>query len=59
MVRQRASYHNRFFHNTLISDYGGRKGHAWSLSPAGLTNAGGKPCSIPAGDQRLRTGDNT
>lgn len=58
--RQCASYHNRFFDNQLVSDYDGdNSSGSWSLSPAGLTYAGIAPCSIPAGDQRLRTGGNT
>nr|WP_198151287.1 right-handed parallel beta-helix repeat-containing protein [Kibdelosporangium sp. MJ126-NF4]CEL14159.1 hypothetical protein [Kibdelosporangium sp. MJ126-NF4] len=58
--RQCASYHNRFASNRLISDYDGdNSSEAWTLSPPGLTNAGGTPCTIPAGDQRLRTAGNT
>ncbi|GAA3779992.1 right-handed parallel beta-helix repeat-containing protein [Plantactinospora mayteni] len=58
--RQCASYHNRFFNNTLGSNYAGTGTlPTWSLNPAGLTNAGGAPCSIPDGDQRLRTGYNS
>ncbi|MEV4758437.1 right-handed parallel beta-helix repeat-containing protein [Micromonospora sp. NPDC049559] len=57
--RQCASYHNRFFNNTLGTNYAGTGSlPTWSLSPDGLTNAGGTPCAIPAGDQRLRTGYN-
>jgi hypothetical protein len=59
MDRQCASYHNRFFNNTLGSNYAGTGTlPAWSLSPDGLTHAGEAPCTIPAGDQRLRTGSN-
>ncbi|WP_158884843.1 right-handed parallel beta-helix repeat-containing protein [Amycolatopsis anabasis] len=58
--RQCASYHNRFANNRLISDYDGdNSSEAWTLQPPGLTNAGGAPCAIPAGDQRLRTAGNT
>jgi hypothetical protein len=58
--RQCASYHNRFFNNDLGSNYAGTGSlPTWSLKPEGLTNAGGTPCAIPAGDQRLRTGYNT
>jgi hypothetical protein len=54
------SYHNRFFNNALISDYDGdNSSESWTLSPAGLAYAGVAPCTIPAGDQRLRTGGNT
>ena len=57
--RQCASYHNRFFYNTLGSNYANTGTlPTWSLSPAGLTTAGEAPCSIPEGDQRLRTGGN-
>jgi hypothetical protein len=57
--RQCAEYHNRFFYNDLVSGYSGAAIPTWSLSPAGLTTAGGSPCSIPAGEQRLNTGGNT
>lgn len=58
--RQCASYHNRFFNNTLGSNYAGTgKLPTWALTPEGLTNAGGAPCVIPESDQRLRTGYNT
>jgi hypothetical protein len=58
--RQCASYHNRFFYNKLISDYrGGDSSESWTLEPPGLTYPGMAGCSIPAGDQRLRTGGNT
>jgi hypothetical protein len=58
--RQCASYHNRFFSNSLVSDYDGdNSSESWTLSPAGLTYAGLAPCAIPAGDLRLRTGGNT
>jgi hypothetical protein len=59
-ARQCASYGNRFFYNTIGTMFGGTaKQNAWSLSPAGLTYAGGSGCSIPRGEQRLRTGGNT
>jgi hypothetical protein len=58
--RQCASYHNRFADNQLRSDYDGdNSSESWTLSPAGLTHPGEYPCSIPAGDQRLRTARNT
>lgn len=58
--RQCASYHNRFAHNHLISDYDGDNSSVtWTLQPAGLTNAGGAPCTIPEGEQRLHTAGNT
>jgi hypothetical protein len=59
IARQCAEYQNRFFYNTLGAAYDGSAIAAWSLSPVGLTNAGGTPCTIPAGDQRLRTGGNS
>ncbi|MEV4316105.1 right-handed parallel beta-helix repeat-containing protein [Actinocrispum sp. NPDC049592] len=60
LERQCASYHNRFANNHLISDYDGdNSSEAWTLSPTGLTNAGGAPCTIPTGDQRLHTAGNT
>lgn len=59
MARQCASYHDRFFYNTVNSGYSGGRISNWSLSPAGLTYAGVAPCSIPDGDQRIRTGGNT
>ncbi|MBP2324986.1 hypothetical protein JOF56_005371 [Kibdelosporangium banguiense] len=60
LERQCASYHNRFANNRLLSDYDGdNSSEAWTLQPPGLMNAGGAPCSIPAGDQRLRTAGNT
>jgi hypothetical protein len=44
----------------MLSDYDGdNSSEAWTLSPTGLANAGGAPCTIPAGDQRLRTVGNT
>ncbi|MFB9906477.1 hypothetical protein [Allokutzneria oryzae] len=58
--RQCSSFHNRFFHNRLGTNYTGAAAlPAWTLSPEGLTNAGGAPCAIPSGDVRLRTGSNT
>ena len=56
--RQCASYHNRFFDNTIVSGYSGAAISTWSLSPEGLTNAGGAPCALPDGEQRVRTGGN-
>ena len=38
---------------------GTAKQNAWSLSPPGLTYAGGSGCSIPRGQERLFTGGNT
>jgi hypothetical protein len=59
-ARQCASYGNRFFNNTIGTVFGGTaKQNAWSLSPPGLTYAGGSGCSIPKGQQRLHTGGNT
>jgi hypothetical protein len=52
-ARQCASYGNRFFNNTIGAQ------NAWSLSPPGLTYAGGPGCSIPRGQQRLTAGGNT
>jgi hypothetical protein len=59
-ARQCASYGNSFFYNTIgtVFDSSAEQG-VWSLSPAGLTYAGGSGCSIPRGQQRLRTGGNT
>ncbi|MFI1488165.1 hypothetical protein [Streptomyces sp. NPDC020747] len=57
--RQCASYHDRFFNNTIHSGYSGGQISTWSLSPEGLTNAGGTPCAIPAGEQRVLTGGNS
>lgn len=57
--RQCASYHNRFFYNSLQSGYAGGAIPTWSLDPPGLTHAGEAPCSIPEGDARLYTGYNT
>jgi Right handed beta helix region len=58
--RQCASYGNRFFYNTIGTVFGGTaRQNAWSLSPPGLIYAGGSGCSIPSGQQRLRTGGNT
>jgi hypothetical protein len=51
--RQCASYGNRFTDNLIAS------GAAYSMDPAGETNAGGSPCSIPRGEQRLYVGGNT
>lgn len=58
--RQCASYDNRFFDNTIGTVFGGSaKLATWSMDPSGLTTAGGSPCTIPGGQQRLRTGGNT
>ena len=58
LAQQCASYHNRFFDNTVNSGYDGGRISDWALSPEGLTNAGGEPCSIPDGETRVRTGGN-
>lgn len=58
IARQCASYHNRFFNNTVNSAYDGGWMSDWALSPEGLQYAGGEPCSIPEGEQRIRTGGN-
>jgi hypothetical protein len=58
--RQCASYGNRFLDNTIGTVFGSSAKQAtWSMDPSGLTNAGGSGCSIPSGQQRLRTGGNT
>jgi hypothetical protein len=59
LARQCAEYHNRFFDNIIQSGYDGGSISTWSLSPEGLTNAGGAPCTIPDGDQRVYTGGNS
>jgi Right handed beta helix region len=51
--RECASYGNRFADNVIES------GAQWDLIPAGNTYAGGAPCSIPSGDERLHTAGNT
>ena len=50
--RECASYGNRFASNTIDT------GTWWDLIPSGETNAGGAPCSIPAGNVRLHTAGN-
>jgi hypothetical protein len=58
--RQCASYQNRFADNKLDDGYySGGPIPTWSLNPSGQTNAGGAPCSIPHGDQRLATAGNS
>jgi hypothetical protein len=58
--RQCASYDNRFENNSIGTVYGSSASQAvWSMSPSGLTNAGGSGCSIPSGMQRLITSGNT
>jgi hypothetical protein len=50
--RECASYGNRFADNTIET------GAWWDLIPPGETYAGGTPCTIPSGDQRLHTAGN-
>ncbi len=50
--RECASYGNRFADNTIDT------GTWWDLIPPGETYAGGAPCSIPAGSERLHTAGN-
>ena len=50
--RECASYGNRFADNIIHT------GTWWDLIPPGETNAGGAPCSIPAGNVRLHTAGN-
>jgi Periplasmic copper-binding protein (NosD) len=50
--RECASYGNRFADNTIET------GAWWDLIPAGETYAGGAPCTIPKGNQRLHTAGN-
>ncbi len=50
--RECASYGNRFADNTIDT------GTEWDLIPAGETYAGGAPCSIPKGNERLHTAGN-
>jgi hypothetical protein len=58
--RQCASYQNRFAYNKLDHGYYfGGPIPTWSLNPSGQTNAGGAPCSIPHGAERLHTAGNT
>jgi hypothetical protein len=46
--RQGASYHNRFFYNTVGSNYAGTGTlPPWSLSPDGLTNTANHPTPSP------------
>jgi hypothetical protein len=51
--RECASYGNRFADNTIET------GAWWDLIPPGETYAGGAPCTIPKGDERLHTAGNT
>jgi hypothetical protein len=50
--RECASYGNRFADNTI------KTGASWDLIPPGETYAGGAPCSIPTGAERLHTAGN-
>jgi Periplasmic copper-binding protein (NosD) len=50
--RECASYGNRLAYNTI------RTGTWWDLIPPGETYAGGSPCSIPKGIERLHTAGN-
>jgi hypothetical protein len=50
--RECASYGNRFADNTIET------GAWWDLIPPGETYAGGAPCTIPKGDERLHTAGN-
>jgi hypothetical protein len=50
--RECASYGNRFADNTIDT------GTWWDLIPPGETYAGGAPCSIPTGIERLHTAGN-
>jgi Right handed beta helix region len=50
--RECASYGNRFADNIIET------GTMWDLIPPGETYAGGAPCSIPKGVQRLHTAGN-
>ena len=50
--RECASYGNRFADNTIET------GAWWDLIPPGETYAGGAPCSIPTGNERLHTAGN-
>jgi Right handed beta helix region len=50
--RECASYGNRFADNIIGT------GTAWDLIPPGQTYAGGAPCSIPKGAERLHTAGN-
>ena len=50
--RECASYGNRFADNTIET------GAWWDLIPPGETYAGGAPCTIPTGDERLHTAGN-
>lgn len=50
--RECASYGNRFADNTIET------GPTWDLIPPGQTYAGGAPCSIPKGQERLHTAGN-
>ncbi|GAB3400342.1 right-handed parallel beta-helix repeat-containing protein [Flindersiella endophytica] len=59
VVRQCASYGNRFVRNRLVSGYRGGRITPWTLGPGGMTNAGSAPCKLPKGEPRLRTGHNS
>jgi len=50
--RECASYGNRFADNVIDT------GTWWDLIPPGETYAGGTPCSIPKGEERLHTAGN-
>jgi hypothetical protein len=50
--RECASYGNRFADNTVET------GAVWDLIPPGETYAGGAPCTIPSGQERLHTAGN-
>jgi Right handed beta helix region len=50
--RECASYGNRFTGNTIVT------GPVFDLIPPGQTNAGGAPCSIPAGQVRVTVAGN-
>lgn len=50
--RQCASYDNHFVDNTVVT------GNFTDLIPAGETYAGGSPCSIPKGQQRMYASGN-
>jgi hypothetical protein len=59
-ARQCTSYDSRFTNNTIGTVYGSSASQAvWSMSPSGLTYAGGSGCFIPSGMQRLITSGNT
>ncbi|MGH8794358.1 MAG: right-handed parallel beta-helix repeat-containing protein [Stackebrandtia sp.] len=58
MSQQCASWGNRFFYNRLRGNHAGDQPSLWSLSPEGLTNPGGEPCTAPDDKQRVYTGGN-